>query len=56
MTSPAQTADKRPYFTVIERNGWFYIEGKYPLQERGPWRYRWEAQDRADEMNAKVAQ
>ena len=38
------------YFQVMEQSGWSYVEGApYP----GPWRYRWEAQEYADELNAK---
>lgn len=41
-------------FTVIERNGWSYVVGGPgdPVPEHsGPWRYRWEAEEYADELN-----
>lgn len=50
----AHTAEKR-HFYVVERNGWFYVEGpNLPWQYSNPWRYRWEAQEHADELNAGV--
>jgi hypothetical protein len=41
-----------PTYTVeTEDNGWSYIIGSNGYRE-GPIRYRWEAQEWADEMNA----
>jgi hypothetical protein len=39
-----------PTYTVIIENGWSYIIGSGGYRE-GPIRYRWEAQQWADEMN-----
>ena len=33
--------------------GWSYVVGEPPAPDAGPWRYRWEAQEYADELNAK---
>ena len=38
-------------YTVVERNGWSYVVGAPELRDAGPWRYRWEAQEYADELN-----
>ena len=43
-------------YSVEERKGWSYIVGA-PLpcsEDHGPWRYRWEAQEYADELNAEL--
>jgi len=40
-----------PQYTVVERNGWSYVVGAPELRDAGPWRYRWEAQEYADELN-----
>lgn len=40
-------------FEVVERQGWSYVVGEPTPECSGPWRYRWEAQDYADELNAK---
>jgi hypothetical protein len=39
-----------PTYTVIIETGWAYIVGSDGYRE-GPIRYRWEAQEWADEMN-----
>ena len=39
-------------YSVVERNGWSYVEGDPMPRDSGPWRYRWEAQEYADELNA----
>jgi hypothetical protein len=39
-----------PTYTVIVENGWSYIVTANGYRE-GPIRYRWEAQEWADEMN-----
>jgi hypothetical protein len=39
-----------PTYTVIVENGWSYIVTASGYRE-GPIRYRWEAQEWADEMN-----
>jgi hypothetical protein len=37
-------------YHVIQRNGWSYVaDGDHEIS--GPWRYRWEAQEVADQMN-----
>ncbi len=41
-------------YHVIEKLGWSYvvaIEGGAAPEHSGPWRYRWEAQEYADELN-----
>jgi hypothetical protein len=43
-----------PAYTVIIENGWSYITGSDGYRE-GPIRYRWEAQEWADEMNRTAA-
>lgn len=45
-------------YKVIERNGWSYVVSKTtpdcPVPSlSGPWRYRYEAQEYADELNAR---
>jgi hypothetical protein len=43
------------HFRVEVRKGWSWVVG-YPVPvDAGPWRYRWEAQEYADELNAKLA-
>jgi hypothetical protein len=44
----------RELFHVVERKGWSYVVGPFQLEYGGPWRYRWEAQEYADELNAKA--
>jgi hypothetical protein len=41
-------------FTVETRNGWSWVVGSPVPVDSGPWRYRWEAQDYADELNRVV--
>jgi hypothetical protein len=41
-------------YSVEERLGWSYIVGEPRPLDAGPWRYRWEAQEYADELNAKI--
>lgn len=41
-------------YHVVERLGWSYVEpigDALPPANPGPWRYRWEAQEYADELN-----
>lgn len=39
-------------YHVIEKNGWSYVAGPDdPPHDSGPWRYQWEAQEYADELN-----
>lgn len=41
-----------PPYSVEERRGWFYaVGGGKP--DYGPFRYRWEAQEYADELNGR---
>ncbi len=46
--------DQQPYHVETENdgNGWSFIVGPYGYRE-GPIRYRWEAQEWADEMNKR---
>ena len=37
-------------FSVIVEKGWSYIVGPRDFRD-GPWRYKWEAQERADQFN-----
>lgn len=42
-------------YHVIEKSGWSYVVGPgEPPRDSGPWRYRWEAQEYADELNGKT--
>ncbi len=41
-------------YHVIVENGWSWIEGPTKTAWSGPWRYQWEAQEYADELNAKL--
>jgi hypothetical protein len=41
----------KPYSVEVE-NGWSYVRGGPPPKDSGPWRYEWEAQEYADELNA----
>jgi len=41
------------YKVVTEESGWSYIIGPDEYRE-GPIRYRWEAQEWADEFNSKA--
>lgn len=43
----------RPRYHVVERKGWSYVEGPTTPPDSGPWRYQWEAQEYADELNRK---
>lgn len=46
-------------FHVVIRNGWSFVvdEAGCDFGEwSGPWRYRWEAQDYADELNGAPGQ
>jgi hypothetical protein len=38
-------------YRVEERNGWSYVVGNPIPEHSGPWRYQWEAQEYADELN-----
>lgn len=40
-------------YSVEEHLGWSYVVGPSTPPSSGPWRYRWEAQEYADELNAK---
>jgi hypothetical protein len=42
-------------YSVEERLGWSYIVGDPAPQYPGPWRYRWEAQEYVNELNAAAA-
>lgn len=39
-------------YRVIQRNGWSYVVGPTEPEHSGPWRYAWEAQEYADELNS----
>jgi hypothetical protein len=57
MTQPAPDMTEREQFHVIERQGWSYVVGPPGTtvpDDFGPWRYRWEAQEYADKLNAKA--
>jgi hypothetical protein len=45
------------YIVRTKDDAWSYVvsddENLQPAPYRGPWRYRWEAQEYADELNAK---
>ena len=44
------------YIVRTENNAWSYVvsdDGDQPPKDSGPWRYRWEAQEYADELNSK---
>ena len=41
-------------YTVVERKGWSYVIGG-PKADGAPWRYKWEAQEYADKLNAEVS-
>ena len=43
-------AGTAPAHVVVQHNGWSYVVG--PRADGGPWRYQWEAQEHADELNA----
>jgi hypothetical protein len=40
-------------YSVIVEKGWSYIIGPNKYRD-GPWRYRWEAQENADALNARA--
>ncbi len=46
-----------PTYQVITEpsGGWSYVVGTPPPEYSGPWRYQWEAQEYADELNAGTA-
>lgn len=44
-------AAQSPRFRVVQRNGWSYVEGDPTPRDSGPWRYDWEAQEYADDLN-----
>ncbi len=41
-------------YRVKEHKGWSYVETEkgFPAPSPGPYRYRWEAQEYADELNS----
>ncbi len=39
-------------YHVVERKGWSYVVGPNGYRD-GPWRYRWEAQELADDLNKR---
>ena len=41
-------------FKVIQGNGWSYVVDADGRDVSGPWRYMWEAQDHADDLNGKL--
>lgn len=44
--------DRLPYQVVTNKYGWHMVVGEPEPRNAGPWRYNWEAQDYADELNA----
>lgn len=40
------------YHVVTEPTGWSFVVDQDGLVHDGPWRYRWEAQEVADKLNA----
>lgn len=42
-----------PYSVIVE-NGWSYIVGPGGFRD-GPWRYRWEAEEYAEELNSALS-
>lgn len=49
----------KPYidmtYIVEVRKGWSYVIGAPMPEHSGPWRYQWEAQEYADELNGAMA-
>jgi hypothetical protein len=45
-------------FHIVERDGWFYVldEDGCDFEYSGPWRYRPDAQEYADELNGTLGQ
>ena len=41
-----------PYYVTTEKDGWSTVHGPDELEL---WRYAWEAQERADELNRRHA-
>lgn len=56
MTAPSLTADMRPRYRVEERHGWCYVVDEEYGTWSGPWRYRADAQQEADELNTEPPQ
>lgn len=48
------TTCTKPRYTVEVQRGWSYIVGSPVPRDYGPWRYRWEAQEYADELNRRA--
>jgi hypothetical protein len=44
--------ERTPQYIVVEHKGWSYVIGG-AAAESGPWRYRWEAQEYANELNRR---
>lgn len=42
---------ENPIYTVEVRKGWSYVIGPTTPKDSGPWRYEWEAQEYANELN-----
>lgn len=38
-------------YDVVEQDGWTYVRDTATGRLSGPWRYRWEAQEEADDLN-----
>lgn len=53
--TPAVKPDMRQRYHVVERDGWLYVASPQGHLS-GPWRYRWEAQEEADALNAEPPQ
>jgi hypothetical protein len=51
-TIDANQMTQNPRYRAVERKGWSYVEGDPAPHDPGPYRYRWEAQEYADNLNA----
>lgn len=47
------TAKPEPY-RVVQENGWSFVVGEPTINGVGPWRYKEDAQEVADEINARL--
>ena len=53
MLMPPLSPGETMMYTVVERKGWSYVIGG-PKADGAPWRYKWEAQEYADKLNAEA--
>lgn len=54
MSNPTEgmSATPAPTYRVEVKKSWSYVIGNPMPEFSGPWRYEWEAQEYADELNA----